>query len=157
MRPLFVAVLALAIFGALAAYERFVDTLPERSHATEEAPPAAGKFSLELTLSFDAATDDFALENEPAVVVRMAGRDLIREIRHGLGIGYEQLPILVTTATNFDADPHGLNRIFSAGANDIIEKPLKESLLVARIHTLLNLRQHYLKLNPGQRLRAAAP
>jgi hypothetical protein len=78
MRPLLVAALALAIFGALAAYERFVDTLPERNHANEEAPPAAGKFSVELTLSFDAAKDDFALENEPAVVVRMAGRDLIR-------------------------------------------------------------------------------
>lgn len=78
MRPLLVAVLALAIFGALAAYERFVDTLPEQSHSTEEALPAAGKFSVELTLSFDAAKDDFALENEPAVVVRMAGRDLIR-------------------------------------------------------------------------------
>src|SRR5215207_2895068 len=78
MRPLLVAVLALAIFGALAAYERFVDTLPERTHAAEEAPPAPGQFSLELTLSFDAAKDDFALENEPAVVVRMAGRDLIR-------------------------------------------------------------------------------
>jgi hypothetical protein len=78
MRPLLVAVLALTIFGALAAYERFVDTLPERTHAAEEPPPAAGKFAVELTLSFDAAKDDFALEDEPAVVVRMAGRDLIR-------------------------------------------------------------------------------
>jgi hypothetical protein len=78
MRPLVVATLALAIFGALAAYERFVDTLPERTHASEEASAARGKFSVELTLSFDAAKDDFALENEPAVVVRMAGRDLIR-------------------------------------------------------------------------------
>jgi hypothetical protein len=79
MRPLLVTALALTIFGALAAYERFVDTLPEQIHASEGAAPAAGKFSVELTLSFDAAKDDFALENQPAVVVRMAGRDLIRE------------------------------------------------------------------------------
>lgn len=78
MRPLLVVALALAIFGALAVYERFVDTLPERTHASQEAPPAAGKFSLDLTLSFDAAKDDFALPDDPAVVVRMAGRDLIR-------------------------------------------------------------------------------
>jgi hypothetical protein len=78
MRPLLVLVLALAIFGALAAYERFVATLPEQSAAIEEPPAAAGKFSVELTLSFDAAKDEFALSDEPAVVVRIAGRDLIR-------------------------------------------------------------------------------
>lgn len=100
---------------------------------------------------FDLLLTDIQLEGH------MSGRDLIREIRHGLGLGYEQLPILVTTASNFDADPNGLNRIFSAGANDIIEKPLKEPLLVARISTLLNLRQQYLRLNPGQRLRSSTP
>lgn len=99
---------------------------------------------------FDLLITDIQLEGH------MSGRDLIREIRHGLGLGYEQLPILVTTATNFDADPRGLNRIFSAGANDIIEKPIKEPLLIARINTLLSLRQQYLKLNPNQRLRSNA-
>jgi len=99
---------------------------------------------------FDLLITDIQLEGH------MSGRDLIREIRHGLGLGYEQLPILVTTASNFDADPNGLNRIFSAGANDLIEKPIKEPLLIARINTLLNLRQLYLKLNPGQRLRSTA-
>jgi CheY-like chemotaxis protein len=97
---------------------------------------------------FDLLITDIQLEGH------MSGRDLIREIRHGLGLGYEQLPILVTTASNFDADPNGLNRIFSAGANDIIEKPIQESLLIARINTLLNLRQLYLKLHPDQRLRS---
>jgi two-component system cell cycle response regulator len=100
---------------------------------------------------FDLLLTDIQLEGH------MSGRDLIREIRHGLGLGYEQLPILVTTASNFDADPNGLNRIFSAGANDILEQPLKEPLLVARISTLLNLRQQYLRLNPGQRLRSSTP
>lgn len=99
---------------------------------------------------FDLLITDIQLEGH------MSGRDLIREIRHGLGLGYEQLPILVTTASNFDADPNGLNRIFSAGANDLIEKPIKEPLLIARINTLLNLRQLYLKLHPGQRLRSTA-
>ena len=90
---------------------------------------------------FDLLLTDIQLEGH------MSGRDLIREIRHGLGLGYEQLPILVTTSSNYDEDPRGLNRIFSAGANDLLEKPVKEPLLVARINTLLTLRQQYLKLN----------
>jgi len=90
---------------------------------------------------FDLLLTDIELEGH------MSGRDLIREIRHGLGLGYEQLPILVTTSSNHDADPNGLNRIFSAGANDILEKPVREPLLIARINTLLKLRQQYLLLN----------
>jgi hypothetical protein len=78
MRPLLVILLAFGVFGALAAYERFVDTLPERGVSTPQDEIAAGKFAVELTLSFDAAKDDFALNDEPAVVVRMAGQDLLR-------------------------------------------------------------------------------
>ena len=100
---------------------------------------------------FDLLLTDIQLEGH------MSGRDLIREIRHGLGLGYEQLPILVTTSSNFDADPGGLNKIFSAGANDLIEKPIKEPLLMARINTLLNLRHQYLQLHPDQRLRSITP
>lgn len=76
----------------------------------------------------------------------MSGRDLIREIRHGLGLGYSQLPILVTTSSNYDADPDGPNRIFSAGANDIIEKPIREPMLIARLNNLLMLRQQYMQI-----------
>ena len=77
----------------------------------------------------------------------MSGRDLIREVRHGLGLGYEIFPILVTTASNYENDPQGLNRIFSAGANDILEKPVREPLLIARLNTLLKLREQYMQLN----------
>ncbi|MCW9013837.1 MAG: response regulator [Gammaproteobacteria bacterium] len=90
---------------------------------------------------FDLILTDIQLEGH------MSGRDLIREIRYGIGLGYEQLPILVTTSSNYDADPDGLNRIFSAGANDILEKPIREPMLVARINTLLTLRQQYLQLH----------
>ncbi len=76
----------------------------------------------------------------------MSGRDLIREIRHGLGLGHQQLPILVTTSSNYESDPNGQNRIFSAGANDIIEKPVREPILIARLNNLLMLRQQYLQI-----------
>jgi CheY-like chemotaxis protein len=90
---------------------------------------------------FDLLLTDIQLDGH------MSGRDLIREIRHGIGLGYEQLPILVTTSSNYDEDPKGLNKIFSAGANDVLEKPVKEPLLIARINTLLTLRQQYILLN----------
>lgn len=78
MRPLLVLVLALAIFGTLAVYERFVATLPPPELSNVELPEATGRFSLELTLSCNAAKDDFGLEDDPAVVVRIAGKELIR-------------------------------------------------------------------------------
>jgi len=98
-------------------------------------------FSKDHVQPFDLILTDIQLEGH------MSGRDLIREIRHGLGLGLEHLPILVTTSSNFDADPEGLNRIISAGANDIIEKPVKEAMLIARLNNLLMLRQQYLQLN----------
>lgn len=93
---------------------------------------------------FDLLITDIELEGH------MSGRDLIREVRHGLGLGYAQLPILVTTSSNFEADPRGLNRIFTAGANDLIEKPVVESLLTGRMNNLLLLRQQYQKLHATQ-------
>ena len=95
---------------------------------------------------FDLLLTDIQLEGH------MSGRDLIREIRHGLGLGYELLPILVTTSSNFDADPNGLNRIFSSGANDILEKPVKEPMLLARLNNLLMLRKQYLQIHPKDSL-----
>lgn len=90
---------------------------------------------------FDLLLTDIQLEGH------MTGSDLIREIRHGLGLGYEQLPILVTTASNFDANPEGLNSIFSSGSNDILEKPVKEPMLIARLNNLLMLRRQYLQIH----------
>ena len=90
---------------------------------------------------FDLLLTDIQLEGH------MTGSDLIREIRHGLGLGYEQLPILVTTASNFDMNPEGLNSIFSSGSNDILEKPVKEPMLIARLNNLLMLRRQYLQIH----------
>ena len=98
-------------------------------------------FSKDHIQPFDLLLTDIQLEGH------MSGRDLIREIRHGLGLGYEQLPILVTTSSNYDSDPDGPNRIFSSGANDIIEKPVREPMLIARLNNLLMLRKQYLQIN----------
>jgi len=78
MRPLLVIILATLIFGGLAGYSRFVASIPAAHSEHDEAPIAEGKFSVELTLSFDAQKDEFAFDDEPALVVRLAGRDLAR-------------------------------------------------------------------------------
>ena len=98
-------------------------------------------FSSNHIQPFDLLITDIQLDGH------MSGRDLIREVRHGLGLGYEQLPILVTTSSNHDDKTLNLNRIFSAGANDVLEKPVIEPLFIARINTLLTLRHQYLQLN----------
>lgn len=77
----------------------------------------------------------------------MSGQDLIREIRHGLGISHEALPILVTTSTNQEVSPQATDMIIGAGANDIIEKPIREAVLVARLNNLLTLKQQDRLLN----------
>src|SRR5690348_7247866 len=127
MRPLLVSVLALTIFGALAAYERFVDTLPDHAETHPQDQAAAGKFSVEVTLSFDAAKDDFALENEPAVVVRMAGRDLIRADQ-GVSAG---TPLRVDDVAGI---VQGRNAFFfrAAPGQDYISKPCAARLQVLR-------------------------
>jgi len=98
-------------------------------------------FSKNNIQPFDLLLTDIQLEGY------MSGRDLIREIRHGLGLGYEQLPILVTTASNFDTDPGELSRIISAGANDILEKPIKEPMLIAKLNNLLTLHSQFTEIN----------
>lgn len=80
---------------------------------------------------FDMILTDIQLEG------LMSGDDLIREIRFGLGLMPDTLPVLVSTSPSQDRMDH-INNILSAGANDIIEKPLIESLLIARISNLIH-------------------
>lgn len=80
--------------------------------------------------NFDIMLTDIQLEG------LMTGDDLIREIRFGLGLMPDQFPILVSTSPSSDRMAH-FDNIIAAGANDFIEKPLIESLLITRISNLL--------------------
>ena len=92
---------------------------------------------------FDLLLTDVQLEGH------MSGTDLMREVRHGLGLTPEQLPILVTTSNNNNgSNDKALNQLFAAGANDLLEKPIQEALFIARMNNLLRLRHQYLILNP---------
>ncbi len=76
----------------------------------------------------------------------MSGRDLIREIRYGIGLSHEELPILVTVHKLNEHDAIDLNRIFAAGANDIIEKTNQLQLLIPRLNNLLRLQHQHTAL-----------
>lgn len=92
---------------------------------------------------FDLLLTDVQLEGH------MSGTDLIREIRHGLGLTPEQLPVLVTTSNDGStSNDKILNQLFAAGANDLLEKPVKEALFIARMNNMLRLRHQYLIINP---------
>lgn len=84
--------------------------------------------------AFDIMLTDLQLEGF------MSGCDMIREIRFGLGLTPEIFPVLVSTSPNQDRIDQ-INGIIYAGANDIIEKPLVESLLIARMSNLIRLKQ----------------
>lgn len=77
-RPIAVLLLAALVFGTLTGYSRFVASLPSLRSEHHEPPPADGSFRLELTLSFDAATDAFSLPDDPSLLIRLGGHDLLR-------------------------------------------------------------------------------
>ncbi|MDH5765278.1 MAG: response regulator, partial [Gammaproteobacteria bacterium] len=71
---------------------------------------------------FDLLLTDIHLEGH------MSGMDLMREVRHGMGLTPEQLPILVTTSNESRTNNTKiLNNLFAAGANDLLEKPVQEA------------------------------
>ena len=73
----------------------------------------------------------------------MTGGDLLSAIRTQLQKSPQELPVLVMTGND------GIEQqveFFTAGANDYIVKPAVEQVLVARIKSLVLIRQQYLTL-----------
>lgn len=89
------------------------------------------------TLSFDLVLTDFNLEGT------MTGGDLLYAIRNQLNKSTQELPVLVMTGN----DSAGKQvEFFNAGANDYVNKPAVEQVLVARVRSLVLIRQQYLAL-----------
>lgn len=59
----------------------------------------------------------------------MTGHDLLAQVRGRLGWGRDRLPILVMTG---DENPDNQSALLRAGANDLVEKPIEERLLVTK-------------------------
>jgi len=88
-------------------------------------------------LPFDLVVTDFYLRGS------MTGGDLLHAIRARLHLGPQELPVLVLTSAE---DAERQIEVFHAGANDFVSKPVVEQILIARISSLLTIRQQYAAL-----------
>jgi CheY-like chemotaxis protein len=60
----------------------------------------------------------------------LSGNDLVRLIRQDYGYARGQLPVLVMTG---DSNPANQSELIRLGANDLVEKPIEERLLVTKL------------------------
>ena len=85
--------------------------------------------------SLDIVVTDFYLKG------RLTGGDLLHAIRAKLRLSQQEMPVLVITST----EPGDARQaeVFHAGANDFVSKPIIEEVLLARIRSLLLIKQQF--------------
>lgn len=83
---------------------------------------------------FDIVVSDFYLKNE------MTGGDLLHAIRIRYNFSRQELPLLMITGSD---DVRTQIEAFHAGANDFVNKPLVEEILMARLRSMLMIKQQY--------------
>lgn len=85
--------------------------------------------------TLDIVVTDFYLKG------RLTGGDLLHAIRSKLRLSQQEMPVLVITST----EPGDARQaeVFHAGANDFVSKPIVEEVLLARIRSLLLIKQQF--------------
>jgi two-component system, cell cycle response regulator len=83
---------------------------------------------------YDIVITDFHLSGE------ISGGDLLHAIRARFHYSSQELPVLMITGSE---DIRTQVEAFHSGANDFVNKPLVEEVLMARIHSLLLVKQQY--------------
>jgi two-component system cell cycle response regulator len=89
------------------------------------------------TESFDIVVTDFYLKGH------LTGGDLLHAIRARFHYSQQEMPVLVLTGA--EADEKQVD-VFHAGANDFVAKPIVEEVLMARIRSLLLIKQQFAAL-----------
>ncbi|MCE5231762.1 MAG: response regulator [Mizugakiibacter sp.] len=102
----------------------------EDALALLETAQAQGRIGADLVLT------DVNLKGE------LTGGDLLDRVRHRFHYGKGQLPVLVMTG---DDNPRNQAALLKAGANDLVQKPIEEQLLITKL---------LFQLRVSQRLRA---
>jgi len=93
--------------------------------ASKQAPQDGG---------FDIIITDFYLQG------KMTGGDLLHAVRTRLHYSHQEMPVLVVTVSD-SAEKQA--EVFHAGANDFVSKPIVEEILLARIYSLLLIKQQF--------------
>ena len=60
----------------------------------------------------------------------LTGMDLLRILREERGVARSDLPIVVMTG---DSDPRNQSQLIQLGANDLVQKPIEERLLITKL------------------------
>lgn len=92
--------------------------------SAEEAVEFLGAAQDRGEIGTDVVLTDVSLKGE------MSGGDLLEWIRYDLQLGKGRLPVLVMTG---DENPDNQAALLKAGANDLVEKPVEERLLVTKL------------------------
>ncbi|QEN95372.1 response regulator [Xanthomonas translucens pv. undulosa] len=82
------------------------------------------------TRRIDLVLTDVTLKGE------LNGRDVVQRIRIDFAYGKRRMPVLVMTG---DSNPHNQSELLRAGANDLVQKPIEERLLVTKVLFQLRL------------------
>jgi two-component system cell cycle response regulator len=83
---------------------------------------------------FDMVITDFILEGD------MTGGDLLHAIRAKMHMSQQEMPVLVLTSSE---EQQTQVEVFHAGANDFVNKPIVEEVLIARVRALLLIKHQY--------------
>jgi CheY-like chemotaxis protein len=92
--------------------------------SAEEAVEFLGAAHDRGEIGADVVLTDVSLKGE------MSGGDLLEWIRQDLQLGKGRLPVLVMTG---DENPENQAALLKAGANDLVEKPVDERLLMTKL------------------------
>ncbi|UGB38332.1 response regulator [Frateuria soli] len=106
----------------------------EDALAMLETDRAQGRIGADVVLT------DVSLKGE------LTGGDLLERIRSHFGYGKGQLPVLVMTG---DENPANQAALLKAGANDLVEKPVEEKLLVTKLLFQLRVARHLRERTQG--------
>ncbi|BAZ95416.1 uncharacterized protein FOKN1_3059 [Thiohalobacter thiocyanaticus] len=91
----------------------------------------------EADAGFDIVMTDFFLKGA------MTGGDLLHAIRSKFRFTQQEMPVLVLTTAE---SPDRQVEVFHAGANDFVQKPIVEEILLARVRSLLLIKQQFTAL-----------
>lgn len=102
-------------------------TSVEDAIATIDRARAVGEHGADVVLT------DVTLKGD------LTGADLLQYVRENCGYGKGRLPVLVMTG---DDNPEKQAALIRAGANDLVEKPVEERLLITKLLFQLRVSRH---------------